>query len=158
VLVIDDTALVKQGRGETAWLVCEHRASGKRKYYLSNHEEIGLDHFKGRRWRGLHHHALMTMIAFAFLQHLRLGEKTTTSPGPPPSLEFRGCKRLAQGLWLGCASKAARVVGPWKQEVELGGCGYSSKFQFDGQKLLSSKCGPKALAGPEPRSCHVPDE
>jgi SRSO17 transposase len=82
--------------------VCEQRASGERKYYLSNQSEdapleslaslikgrwvceqmhqqmkgeLGLDHFEGRSWQGLHHHALMTMIAFAFLQHLRLGGK-----------------------------------------------------------------------------------
>ena len=82
--------------------MCERRTSGERKYYLSNHaedvaleslaalikrrwvceqmhqqmkEDIGLDHLEGRSWRGLHHHALMAMIAFAFLQHLRLGGK-----------------------------------------------------------------------------------
>src|SRR5204863_9248375 len=75
---------------------------GERKYYLSNlpaetpleelaatikarwvceqahqqlKEELGLDHFEGRSWTGLHRHALMTMIAFAFLQHLRLGAR-----------------------------------------------------------------------------------
>ena len=37
-------------------------------------EELGLDHFEGRSWSGLHHHALLTMIAFAFLQHLRRRE------------------------------------------------------------------------------------
>ena len=37
-------------------------------------EELGLDHFEGRSWAGLHHHALMVLIAFAFLQHLRLGQ------------------------------------------------------------------------------------
>ena len=85
--------------GEEAWLVGEHRVSGERKYYLSNlpadadlrrlaaaikarwvceqahqqmKEELGLDHFEGRSWIGLHRHALMTMIAFAFLQHRRL--------------------------------------------------------------------------------------
>ena len=31
-------------------------------------EELGLDHFEGRSWTGLHRHALMTMIAYAFLQ------------------------------------------------------------------------------------------
>src|ERR687885_476085 len=88
--------------GDEVWLVGEHRASGERKYYLSNlpaetpleelaatikarwvceqahqqmKEELGLDHFEGRSWTGLHRHALMTMIAFAFLQHLRLGER-----------------------------------------------------------------------------------
>jgi SRSO17 transposase len=30
-------------------------------------EELGLDHFEGRSWQGLHRHALMTMIAYAFL-------------------------------------------------------------------------------------------
>lgn len=88
--------------GEEAWLVCERRTSGERKNYLWNHLprtwlrtlaraikarwsceqahqqmkcELGLDHFEGRGWRGLHHHALMSMLAFAFLQHLRLGGK-----------------------------------------------------------------------------------
>jgi SRSO17 transposase len=88
--------------GDEVWLVGEHRASGERKYYLANlpagtaleelaavikarwvceqahqqlKEELGLDHFEGRSWTGLHRHALMTMIAFAFLQHLRLGER-----------------------------------------------------------------------------------
>jgi SRSO17 transposase len=35
-------------------------------------EELGLDHFEGRSWQGLHRHALMTMIAYAFLQSRRL--------------------------------------------------------------------------------------
>src|SRR6516162_1561975 len=61
-------------------------ASEDRPAHLSNHhqgalglragspadEELGLDHFEGRSWQGLHRHALMTMIAYAFLQHRRL--------------------------------------------------------------------------------------
>lgn len=35
-------------------------------------EELGLDHFDGRSWTGLHRHFLMTMIASAFLQARRL--------------------------------------------------------------------------------------
>jgi SRSO17 transposase len=85
--------------GDEAWLIGEHRASGEKKYYLANlpagtdlralaatikarwvceqahqqlKEELGLDHFEGRSWAGLHRHALMTMIAYAFLQHRRL--------------------------------------------------------------------------------------
>lgn len=30
-------------------------------------EELGLDHFEGRSWTGLHRHALMTMMAYAFI-------------------------------------------------------------------------------------------
>jgi len=85
--------------GDEAWLVGEHRLSGEKKYYLANlpaatdlrtlaatikarwiceqahqqmKEELGLDHFEGRSWQGLHRHALMTMLAFAFLQYRRL--------------------------------------------------------------------------------------
>lgn len=85
--------------GEEAWLVGEHRSTGERKYYLSNlpadtpikalagaikarwiceqahqqlKEELGLDHFEGRSWTGLHRHALMSMIAYLFLQSRRL--------------------------------------------------------------------------------------
>src|SRR5260370_3171274 len=32
---------------------------------LTMKEELGLDHFEGRSWQGLHRHALMTMIAYA---------------------------------------------------------------------------------------------
>ena len=36
-------------------------------------EELDPDHFEGRSWAGLHRHAaLMTMIAYAFLQAQRL--------------------------------------------------------------------------------------
>ena len=100
--------------GDEAWLIGEQRASGEKKYYLSNlpagtdlrslaatikarwiceqahqqmKEELGLDHFEGRSWQGLHRHALMTMIAYAFLQHRRLAtagrekkNRRTTTP------------------------------------------------------------------------------
>jgi SRSO17 transposase len=87
--------------GEEVWLIGERRTSGETKYYLANlppetslrklaaivkarwiceqahqqlKEELGLDHFEGRSWPGLHRHALMTMIAYAFLQHRRLAQ------------------------------------------------------------------------------------
>ena len=95
--------------GDEVWLVGERRAGGEQKYSLTNHapdtplralaaaikarwvceqahqqlkEELGLDHFEGRSWSGLHHHAVLAMIAFAFLQHLRLQQ---APPGPPGS-------------------------------------------------------------------------
>jgi len=105
--------------GEQAWLIGEWRACGERKYYLSNlpaetdlktlaatikarwvceqahqqmKEELGLDHFEGRSWQGLHRHALMTMIAYAFLQNRRLtqaaGEKK--NPSRTTSAEHAG--------------------------------------------------------------------
>jgi SRSO17 transposase len=45
-------------------------------------EELGLDHFEGRSWAGLHHHALMVLVAFAFLQHLRLRARFEPAQSP----------------------------------------------------------------------------
>jgi SRSO17 transposase len=100
--------------GEEVWLVGEWRSSGERKFYLSNlppgislrrlaatikarwvceqahqqlKQELGLGAFEGRSWTGLHRHALMSCIAFAYLQHLRLrvaagrGKKDATHDG-----------------------------------------------------------------------------
>jgi len=103
--------------GEESWLVGEHRSNGERKYYLSNlpagtaikdvagaikarwiceqahqqlKEELGLDHFEGRSWTGLHRHLLMTMMAYAFLKTRRLAQagrkKRVSGPPPQPSM------------------------------------------------------------------------
>jgi SRSO17 transposase len=76
------------------WLLIEEQADGKIKYAFSNlpegtgikkavrlwksrwpveqgyqqmKEELGLDHFEGRSWRGFHHHATLVMLAYGFL-------------------------------------------------------------------------------------------
>jgi SRSO17 transposase len=112
--------------GDEAWLVGEWRSSGERKYYLSNlppslsrralvgtikarwvceqahqqlKEELGLDHYEGRSWTGLHRHALMTCLACAYLQHLRLSEVSRRDRGKkdvPLSIATTGPK-LAGG-------------------------------------------------------------
>ena len=118
--------------GKEAWLVGEWRSTGERKFYLSNlsprislrvlaaavkarwvceqaHQqlkgELGLGHFKGRSWTGLHRHALMTCSAFAYLQHLRLAEQSrmgrgkmrTRRPGPPPQPSLPAIRRAIIG-------------------------------------------------------------
>ena len=86
------------------WLLIEERADGKIQYAFSNlpartsriqavrlwksrwpveqgyqqmKEELGLDHFEGRSWRGFHHHACLVMLAFGFLvlEQLRAKEQ-----------------------------------------------------------------------------------
>jgi len=76
------------------WLVIEKESSGRMNYYVSNFpekatlkemaltvherwkveqgyqrlkEELGLDHFEGRSWRGLHHHITLCFLAYVFL-------------------------------------------------------------------------------------------
>ena len=112
--------------GEEAWLIGEHRSSGEKKYYLANlpaktdlrtlaatikarwiceqahqqlKEELGLDHFEGRSWHGLHRHALMTMIAYAFLQYRRLAQagrkkknQRSTASTEPAGRTLRHCR------------------------------------------------------------------
>lgn len=105
--------------GEEVWLVGERRSTGEQKYYVSNlpvdttlkalaaaikarwvceqahqqlKEELGLDHFEGRSWTGLHRHALMTMIAYAFLQSRRLkaAGRKKKSPGTAAATDHAG--------------------------------------------------------------------
>ena len=81
------------GRGPT-WLLIEEQGDGQLKYAFSNlpadtsrlravrlwrsrwpveqgyqqmKEELGLDHFEGRSWRGFHHHGALVMLAYGFL-------------------------------------------------------------------------------------------
>jgi hypothetical protein len=49
--------------------------------YQQLKQEVGLGHFGGRSWTGLHRHALMTCMAFAWLQHLRSAGQRSTGSG-----------------------------------------------------------------------------
>ena len=89
--------------GAERWLIIEKNGENEFKYYVSNasvdtlaetivawahkrweieqgyqqlKEELGMDHFEGRSWRGLHHHITLCFMAYAFLTKLRrLGKK-----------------------------------------------------------------------------------
>jgi SRSO17 transposase len=79
---------------EPVWLLIEEQADGKIQFAFSNlpaktsrleavrlwksrwpveqgyqqmKEELGLNHFEGRSWRGFHHHACLVMLAYGFL-------------------------------------------------------------------------------------------
>jgi SRSO17 transposase len=91
-------------RPTPVWLLVELRDDGEVRYALSNlpeqttrseavrlwkqrwrveqghqqmKEELGLDHFEGRSWRGFHHHAAMVLLAYGFLllERDRRGER-----------------------------------------------------------------------------------
>lgn len=106
--------------GQAAWLVCERRSAEDLRYYLSNlpetstllelagaikarwvceqmhqqmKEELGLDHFEGRSWRGLNHHLALAAITFGFLQHLRLAAVERATPGGEGEGKKKGARR-----------------------------------------------------------------
>ncbi|MEF2280500.1 IS701 family transposase [Deinococcus sp. YIM 134068] len=125
--------------GQAAWIIGEQRRGEERKYYVCNlpantalarlvevtkrrwacelthrelKEEVGLDHFEGRSWQGLHHHAVLCMVALTFLQWLRLTQPDDlmgdTVPAiraevagawslPPPCPKCRACTALCSG-------------------------------------------------------------
>jgi SRSO17 transposase len=112
--------------GDEAWLIGEHRISGEKKYYLANlpagtdlrslaatikarwiceqahqqlKEELGLDHFEGRSWQGLHRHALMTMIAYAFLQHRRLAKARREKKNQRAATSTKPASRAPRHHW-----------------------------------------------------------
>ena len=112
---------------EPIWLLIERQADGKLKYAFSNlppettrvravrlwktrwpveqgyqqmKEELGLDHFEGRSWRGFHHHVCLVMMAYGFLalEQLRAerdpvkpGKKGVPSQGSPSRRSVAPC-------------------------------------------------------------------
>jgi SRSO17 transposase len=110
-----------KGRGER-WLLCERSADDVHKYYLLNldpttpvpdlvamararwpieqqyrelKDDLGLDHFEGRSYRGWTHHVVLTAIAFTFLQIERGRADTAVRPTLPV---VRGWVREIMGL------------------------------------------------------------
>jgi hypothetical protein len=106
--------------GDEAWPVGEPRAGGEKRSHPSDlpadaplavlaapiearracerlHQRPkdgpGLDHFEGRSRRGLHHHALLRLPAFAFLRHPRLGGEKRRKPARARSAEAEPARR-----------------------------------------------------------------
>ena len=98
-----------KGRGDR-WLLCERSDQDLRKFYLLNlaatatltdlvtlarsrwpieqqyrdlKDDLGLDHFEGRSYRGWHHHVVLTAVAFTFLQLERARGTVTLRPTLP---------------------------------------------------------------------------
>lgn len=110
-----------KGRGDR-WLLCERSADDVQKYYLLNlastasltalvtlararwpieqqyrelKDDLGLDHFEGRSYRGWAHHVVLTAVAFTFLQLERGRPAAALRPTLPV---VRGWVREIMGL------------------------------------------------------------
>jgi SRSO17 transposase len=60
--------------------------------YQELKDEIGLDHYEGRGWRGFHHHGALCIAAYAFL----VAERARLSP--PEPLSFLKTPRIPRGF------------------------------------------------------------
>ncbi len=69
--------------------------------YQELKDELGLDHFEGRGWRGFHHHGALCIAAYAYLA----AERARFSP--PQPLSFLRAARLPQGFRPRGAPRAA---------------------------------------------------
>jgi SRSO17 transposase len=63
-------------------------------------QELGLDHYEGRDWRGFHHHATLCIAAYGFLVAGRnrfspsthAGNVGLSAPKPPSQFRPRGSR------------------------------------------------------------------
>jgi len=133
--------------GEEQWLLCEwpEGESAPTKHWLSTQskdtslrelvrvaklrwrierdyqdlkEEVGLDHFEGRTWRGFHHHAALCAAAHGFLALRRalsppIPNEVDTSAGTPlsavaPRAAYRALPVVPEHRWR--SGTAARTV------------------------------------------------
>jgi SRSO17 transposase len=115
---------------EPIWLLIEERSDGEIRYAVSNlpartsrikavrlwksrwpveqgyqqmKEELGLNHFEGRSWRGFHHHACLVMLAYGFLALEQHREKEApaspgTKTGDEPRITLPAIRRALQQL------------------------------------------------------------
>jgi SRSO17 transposase len=127
------------------WLLIEEQADGKIQFAFSNlpagtsrvqavrlwksrwpveqgyqqmKEELGLNHFEGRSWRGFHHHACLVMLAYGFLVLEQLREKEApASPGsksgPGPRITVPGIRRALQRLLRPVAKPDCEYCNPY---------------------------------------------
>jgi SRSO17 transposase len=71
--------------------------------YQDLKQEVGLDHYEGRRWRGFHHHATLCIAAYGFL----IAEQATIPPSGPRSTALFAEPSLPEGYRPRGSARAA---------------------------------------------------
>lgn len=83
--------------------------------YRELKQEVGLDHYEGRNWRGFHHHASLCIAAYGFLMLERLsGAKKNAvrlhAPALSQSLRPRGARSAAAARAMVDRHRASQAV------------------------------------------------
>ena len=73
-------------------------------YFQRSKDDLGLDHFEGRSWRGFHHHLVLSAMAYLFILTMYLRRKKNfwcdVGTDTPPDAAILGeIKRLLSLLW-----------------------------------------------------------
>jgi SRSO17 transposase len=76
--------------------------------YQDLKQEVGLDHFEGRSWRGFHHHASLSIAAYGFL----ISERETIPPSGPGSPRRGPQAGLPEGYRPRGAADPTRAAHP----------------------------------------------
>jgi hypothetical protein len=81
-------------------------------------QELGMNHFEGRSWRGFHHHACLVMLAYGFLVLEQLREKEApASPGRKsgegPRITVPAIRRALQQLLRPMAKPDCKYCNPY---------------------------------------------
>jgi SRSO17 transposase len=76
--------------------------------YQDLKQEVGLDHFEGRSWRGFHHHASLSIAAYGFL----ISERETIPPSGPGSSGRGAQTGLPEGYRPRGAADSTRAAYP----------------------------------------------
>src|SRR5713101_5322297 len=86
--------------------------------YQELKDELGLDHFEGRGWRGFHHHGALCIAAYAYLaaERARLSPPRASRlpPTRSPSHRFQAAGRSRCGLNDTSPRRSPRRTRAWR--------------------------------------------
>ena len=98
----------------------ELAAMAHRRFFIERfHEEakmeLGLDHFEGRRWRGLHHHLTLVLVAHTFLVREQRRTEGEAPEEPLPTLAEMRRQVVIEVAW----ALVSRVALEPRKEVRM---------------------------------------
>src|SRR5437660_10573588 len=115
--------------------------------YQELKDELGLDHFEGRGWRGFHHHASLCIAAYAFLAaerlaHSPLSRWPSSRPLAYPNVSSRGALpvRPERHVPESIATMYRLLAAALARGLPCLTCGHQSPGLFSATVVLALRC------------------
>ena len=96
----------------TALVRAAHQRWAIEQQYQDLKTELGFDHFEGRSYPGWHHHAVISAVAYAFLQKERM------RPRDGPRLTFPQVRAIVQEIFTGLLFLSRPRYMQWMHQAE----------------------------------------